>query len=202
MLGNGGANHTATLKALVEAGADVNIADRQGATPLQHARRRGYVEMARILENAGATMRTAIKLRALALTGFPGVGVSGTGPEPAPGPDLAEQNRHRRRAGRAGWRVRHARPRARPAADAIARPAVHRRKSRRRGPCHRRGAGREVHAGRIHAAAHRRHGADPGALQEPALRSGKGSRADLRARSPSTRACWSIRRCRPATSPS
>ena len=54
VLGNGGANHTATLKALVDAGADVNIADRQGATPLQHARRRGYVEMARILENAGA----------------------------------------------------------------------------------------------------------------------------------------------------
>ena len=54
VLGNGDAKHTATVKALVEAGADVNIADRQGITPLQHARRRGYVEMARILENAGA----------------------------------------------------------------------------------------------------------------------------------------------------
>jgi ankyrin repeat protein len=54
VLGNGGADHTATLRALVEAGCDVNIADKQGATPLQHARRRGYVEMARILENAGA----------------------------------------------------------------------------------------------------------------------------------------------------
>jgi ankyrin repeat protein len=54
VLGNGGAEHTATLKALVEAGCDVNIADRQGMTPLQHARRRGYVEMARILEAAGA----------------------------------------------------------------------------------------------------------------------------------------------------
>ena len=54
VLGNGGANHTATVKALVEAGCDVNIPDRQGTTPLQHARRRGYVEMARILENAGA----------------------------------------------------------------------------------------------------------------------------------------------------
>jgi ankyrin repeat protein len=54
VLGSGGANHTATLRALVEAGADVNIADRQGNTPLQIARRRGYVEMARILENAGA----------------------------------------------------------------------------------------------------------------------------------------------------
>ena len=54
VLGSGDANHTATLRALVEAGCDVNIADKQGATPLQHARRRGYVEMARILENAGA----------------------------------------------------------------------------------------------------------------------------------------------------
>lgn len=54
VLGNGGANHTATLRALVEAGCDVNIADRQGITPLQHAQRRGYVEMARILESAGA----------------------------------------------------------------------------------------------------------------------------------------------------
>ena len=54
VLGNGGANHTATLKALVEAGADVNIADRNRVSPLQHARQRGYAEMARILETAGA----------------------------------------------------------------------------------------------------------------------------------------------------
>jgi len=54
VLGNGDARHTAVVRALVEAGADVNIADRGGTTPLQHARRRGYVEMARILENAGA----------------------------------------------------------------------------------------------------------------------------------------------------
>jgi ankyrin repeat protein len=54
VLGNGDARHTATVRALVEAGCDVNIADRQNVTPLQHARRRGYVEMARILESAGA----------------------------------------------------------------------------------------------------------------------------------------------------
>lgn len=53
VLGNGGANHTATLKALVEAGADVNIADRQRISPLQHARQRGYSEMARVIEAAG-----------------------------------------------------------------------------------------------------------------------------------------------------
>jgi uncharacterized protein len=54
VLGNGGANHTATVRALVDAGADVNVVDRQGQTPLQHARRRGYTEMARVLESAGA----------------------------------------------------------------------------------------------------------------------------------------------------
>jgi ankyrin repeat protein len=54
VLGNGGADQTATVRALAEAGCDVNIADKQGTTPLQHARRRGYVEIARILENAGA----------------------------------------------------------------------------------------------------------------------------------------------------
>jgi uncharacterized protein len=54
VLGNGQRKHIDTLRALVEAGADVNIPDRQKITPLQHARRRGYVEMARILEQAGA----------------------------------------------------------------------------------------------------------------------------------------------------
>jgi ankyrin repeat protein len=54
VLGNGGANHTATVRALVEANCDVNIPDKQGTTALQHARRRAYVEIARILENAGA----------------------------------------------------------------------------------------------------------------------------------------------------
>ena len=54
VLGNGGANHTATVRALAEANCDVNIPDKQGTTALQHARRRGYVEIARILENAGA----------------------------------------------------------------------------------------------------------------------------------------------------
>ncbi len=54
VLGNGGRSHIDTLRALVEAGADVNIPDRNRVTPLQHARRRGYVEMARILEAAGA----------------------------------------------------------------------------------------------------------------------------------------------------
>jgi len=54
VLGDGGPRHTATLKALVEAGADVNLADRNGATPLALAKARGYREMAAILGKAGA----------------------------------------------------------------------------------------------------------------------------------------------------
>jgi uncharacterized protein len=54
VLGDGGSNHTATLRALVEAGADVNIPDGRGATPLELARSRGYRDMVAILEKAGA----------------------------------------------------------------------------------------------------------------------------------------------------
>jgi uncharacterized protein len=54
VLGNGGANHTAVVEALVKAGADVDLPDRHGTTALQHARRRGYSQIARILESAGA----------------------------------------------------------------------------------------------------------------------------------------------------
>ena len=54
VLGDGGATHTKIVKLLVKAGADVDIADGQGVTPLTHARRRGYTEIAQILESAGA----------------------------------------------------------------------------------------------------------------------------------------------------
>jgi len=53
VLGNGGANHTATVEALVKAGADIFLPDRHGTTALAHARTRGYSQIARILENAG-----------------------------------------------------------------------------------------------------------------------------------------------------
>jgi hypothetical protein len=53
ILGDGGARHVAILRALVDAGADVRLADRQGVTPLAHARARGHVEMVEILEGAG-----------------------------------------------------------------------------------------------------------------------------------------------------
>jgi ankyrin repeat protein len=54
ILGEGGSPHQQIVRALVAAGADVNLADRDSVTPLQHARRRGYDEIARTLEAAGA----------------------------------------------------------------------------------------------------------------------------------------------------
>ena len=54
VLGNGGARHIATLKALVDAGANVNLADRSGTTPLALAKGRGYGDMAALLQKAGA----------------------------------------------------------------------------------------------------------------------------------------------------
>jgi ankyrin repeat protein len=54
VLGDGGPRHTATLAALVDAGADVNLGDRTGSTPLALARARGYAAMVRRLEQAGA----------------------------------------------------------------------------------------------------------------------------------------------------
>ena len=52
VFGNGGPNHVATVEALVKAGADPDIKDRQGATALTYARQRGYQDMIKILEPA------------------------------------------------------------------------------------------------------------------------------------------------------
>ena len=54
ILGEGGPPHQEIVRALVAAGADVDLADRDGVTPLAHARERGYAEIARTLEAAGA----------------------------------------------------------------------------------------------------------------------------------------------------
>ena len=54
VLGNGGSRHQATLKALIEAKANLQLADRQGNTPLALAKSRGYREMVVMLESAGA----------------------------------------------------------------------------------------------------------------------------------------------------
>ncbi len=52
VLGNGGPDHVATLRILVDAGANVSITDRDGQNPLALARARGFAEMVRILEAA------------------------------------------------------------------------------------------------------------------------------------------------------
>ena len=54
VLGDGGKRHMATLKALIDAGANVDLADGRGDTPLQLARARGYQSMVDILLAAGA----------------------------------------------------------------------------------------------------------------------------------------------------
>ncbi len=54
VLGDGGARHLATLQALVDAGANVNLADRNGLTPLHLAEGNGYRDMADALRAAGA----------------------------------------------------------------------------------------------------------------------------------------------------
>lgn len=50
ILGDGGPRHTECVRALVAAGARRDLADRDGITPLEHARRRGYAEMARLMQ--------------------------------------------------------------------------------------------------------------------------------------------------------
>lgn len=54
ILGDGGPVHTRIVKLLVDGGANVNLADREGVTPLMHARRHGYRAITDILTAAGA----------------------------------------------------------------------------------------------------------------------------------------------------
>ena len=54
VLGDGGPRHQATLKALIDAGANLQLTDRSGQTPLALAKARGYSAMVALLEKAGA----------------------------------------------------------------------------------------------------------------------------------------------------
>lgn len=54
VLGDGGPRHQATLRGLIDAGANLQLADRSGSTPLQLAQVRGYAEMVQMLRAAGA----------------------------------------------------------------------------------------------------------------------------------------------------
>ncbi|MEA0555673.1 ankyrin repeat domain-containing protein [Lysinibacillus irui] len=52
ILGNGGEKHQEVVQLLVDYGADLNIGDRDGITPLQHAKKLGFHEIVSILKNA------------------------------------------------------------------------------------------------------------------------------------------------------
>jgi uncharacterized protein len=49
ILGDGGPRHVAIVRRLLAAGADRQIADKDGVTALEHARQRGYQEMVQLL---------------------------------------------------------------------------------------------------------------------------------------------------------
>ena len=49
ILGEGGRAHVSTVRQLVAAGADVGVRDKSGLTALEHARRRGFAAIVRIL---------------------------------------------------------------------------------------------------------------------------------------------------------
>jgi uncharacterized protein len=54
VLGNGGPRHQQVVKDLLAAGANTQLADRDGRTPLALARARGYAAMVQMLAAAGA----------------------------------------------------------------------------------------------------------------------------------------------------
>lgn len=54
ILSDGGSVHQHIVQLLIDAGADVNIADNDGITPLVHARKRGFDKIEQALVTAGA----------------------------------------------------------------------------------------------------------------------------------------------------
>ncbi|MSQ70709.1 MAG: ankyrin repeat domain-containing protein [Betaproteobacteria bacterium] len=54
ILGDGGARHTEIVRLLLAKGANSNLPDGQGVTPLAHACQRGQAEIGRLLQGAGA----------------------------------------------------------------------------------------------------------------------------------------------------
>lgn len=54
ILNDGSEKQQQTIRLLIEHGADVNLADKDGVTPFEHAREKGYKEIEEILLEAGA----------------------------------------------------------------------------------------------------------------------------------------------------
>ena len=52
VLGDGSEKYVEVVQILVEAGCNINIPDKDGITPLQHAKSRGYTRIAAVLEKA------------------------------------------------------------------------------------------------------------------------------------------------------
>ena len=55
LLSDGGTRHQEIVALLIEHGADVDLADRDGVRPLAHARAKGFDEIAALLVEAGAS---------------------------------------------------------------------------------------------------------------------------------------------------
>ena len=53
ILGDGGPRHVEVTRLVLAAGANPNLADKDGVSPLAHARRKGQGEIARLIESAG-----------------------------------------------------------------------------------------------------------------------------------------------------
>jgi ankyrin repeat protein len=52
ILGDGGEQHTEVVRLLIDAGADVNLPDKDGTTPLAHAKNKNFTDIIKILENS------------------------------------------------------------------------------------------------------------------------------------------------------
>ena len=53
ILGDGGPRHQQVARLVLDAGADPNLPDKDGVSPLQHARKRGQNEVAKLIAAAG-----------------------------------------------------------------------------------------------------------------------------------------------------
>lgn len=53
ILGDGGPRHQQVAKLVLDAGANPNLADKDGVSPLQHARKRGQSEVAKLIAAKG-----------------------------------------------------------------------------------------------------------------------------------------------------